>query len=257
MPKPDRILAPDGYWHRSQLPLQALIFLLPLLVAYELALLTDELQQVGGDIKARLLLHLFFGGLGATAYHLPALSVIVVLLCWHLARRDPWTFRPRLVVGMWCESIALALPIFVFQMVLLRYTTLQSLAEQGNGGAMSWRLGMVFAIGAGIYEELLFRLIAISMLHMVLADFMKVPPRRAVWVTVGLSSIAFGLYHFDSWNVVQWTAADWGRFQFSTFAGVYLALLFVYRGFGIAVGTHALYDVFVELQKLMMHAQDA
>ena len=248
----DAIVKPDRYWQRSQAPLQALLFLLPLLLVYELALpVVGTVQQVASDIYARRLLYRFFEALGVTAYHLPGVVVVVVLLCWHVARRDRWEFRPRLYVGMWCESLVLALPLFVFQMVLLRQGALQAtsakLAMAAAEGPSGWQSELVFAIGAGIYEELLFRLIAISMLHMILADALRLPQRTAVWVTVALSAFMFGLYHFSTYNVFGWDAGQWGRFMFYTGAGMYFAALFVFRGFGIVAATHALYDVLVVL----------
>jgi hypothetical protein len=36
-------------------------------------------------------------------------------------------------------------------------------------------------------------------------------------------------------------------FLFRFTAGAFFAVLFVFRGFGIAAGTHALYDIFVSL----------
>ncbi len=38
------------------------------------------------------------------------------------------------------------------------------------------------------------------------------------------------------------------RFVFRFTAGAFFAVLFVYRGFGIAAGTHALYDIFVSVE---------
>jgi membrane protease YdiL (CAAX protease family) len=37
------------------------------------------------------------------------------------------------------------------------------------------------------------------------------------------------------------------NFLFRTVAGAFFATLFVYRGFGIAAGTHALYDILVSV----------
>ena len=38
---------------------------------------------------------------------------------------------------------------------------------------------------------------------------------------------------------------EWFSASFRCLAGIFFATLFVYRGFGIAAGTHALYDVLV------------
>lgn len=40
---------------------------------------------------------------------------------------------------------------------------------------------------------------------------------------------------------------QWYTFCFRTTAGLFFAALFVYRGFGVAAGTHAAYDILVGL----------
>jgi hypothetical protein len=40
---------------------------------------------------------------------------------------------------------------------------------------------------------------------------------------------------------------DWYPFVFRTVAGLFFSALFIYRGFGIAAGTHAAYDMLVGL----------
>ena len=251
------VTMPERYWKGSQFPLQALIFLLPLLVVYELALpyvISDGVQQVVSDVYARRLLYRFFEMLDVAAYHLPAVIVVVVLLCWHVARRDPWRIRPRLYVGMWCESLALAFPLCAFAILLQLSGALPDSADglaATTQTAEDWKARMIFAIGAGIYEELLFRLIAISLLHMILIDVLALPKRPATLAVVGLSALAFGLYHFPTYNFLDWDAGQWGRLVFYTGAGVYFAVLFVVRGFGIVAGTHAMYDVLVVLLDML------
>ena len=61
---------------------------------------------------------------------------------------------------------------------------------------------------------------------------------------VVITSLLFSAAHYigpqgDSWQLYS--------FVFRFLAGGFFAVLFVYRGFGIAAGTHALYDIFVGL----------
>jgi membrane protease YdiL (CAAX protease family) len=114
----------------------------------------------------------------------------------------------------------------------------------GEAAALpSWQAGVVFSLGAGIYEELLFRLIAIALLHGLLVDVLAMPQQYGAPTVVVLSAIAFALYHFDQFSAMQWTPADWGRFAFYTLAGVYFAAIYMLRGFGIVAGAHAVYDI--------------
>lgn len=244
----------DGYWHRSQRPLQAMFFLLPMIVLYEMGTLvyaTDHAQGVTRFIYARSLLRDFFEWLGATGYYLPGLIVVVVLLSWHLVRRDPWRIDPGLYIKMGLESTVLALPLFVFAMVLFRQPSHGSLAVAAAGAVQpdGWQTRLLFSIGAGIYEELLFRLIGIALLHMLFVDLLALPEKAGAAAAVGLSALAFALYHFSENNPFTWS-----KCAFYTGAGVYFAVVYVLRGFGIVAGTHAMYDVIVVLLKI---SQDA
>lgn len=236
-----------GYMERSQQPLQALLFLLPLLILYEVAapmLGGAQLFDAASDIYARRLLYRFFNALGVTGFYLPGIIVVVVLLCMHVARRDPWRAEPKLYILMWGEALAEALPLFVFQMMLFRQGVLAAAPAIDAGS--DWPAQMVFAVGAGIYEELLFRLIAITLLHLLLADLLAIPNKYALPLCVVLSSILFAAYHFSEVNPFSI-----GKFLFYTGAGLYFALLLIKRGFGLAAAAHALYDVLVVILQQM------
>ena len=256
-----------SYWERTLWPLQSLYFLLPLLVGYELGAVVFAPE--GGErlpqIYAERMLGRFFEWTGVTGYYLPGVAAVVVLFCLHLARRDPWRPEPRLYLAMLIESVLLAAPLFVFSIMIttppppeisqpgaalshLIPGVLASTADAATGldGVDSWRQGVVFSIGAGIYEELVFRLIVIALAHMLLSDLLALPKGWAAAGSIALSAVLFALYHpFDTHLPWGWTSADWGRFVFYTLAGLYFAAIYVYRGFGIVAATHALYDVMV------------
>lgn len=249
-----------GYWDRTQWPLQGLYFLLPLLILYELGTLwlAMEGHQRLPPIVAESLLARCFQWFGVTGFHLPAIIAIVVLFCMHLVRRDPWGPEPKLYGVMWIESFGWALPLFIFQMVLVREMAgatpaLQAVASGlAEPEAWTWKENMIFSVGAGIYEELLFRLIGIALLHMLFVDVLALPEKYGGAAAIGVSAVAFALYHFvitnpdpNAWVGLTLEKFDWGRFAFFTLAGVYLALIYVIRGFGVVVGTHALYDVLI------------
>jgi hypothetical protein len=261
---PARTAAP-GYLERSQQPLQSLIFLLPLVAFYELGTLIYVNNNAHGPtsfIYARSLLRDFFDLFGASAYYLPAAIVIAVLVALHITRGDPWRCEPKLYGLMALEALTLAVPLFVFGLVIARrpeaagvidetiITPLQHLATNGGSspdasGPGTWQARLVFSIGAGIYEELLFRLIAIALLHLLLVDVLALPEHVGAFGAVGGSAIAFALYHFSSDNPFSI-----GLALYYTGTGVYFAGVYVLRGFGIVAATHALYDVYIVLYHL-------
>lgn len=250
----------SSYWERTQRPLQSLGFLLPLILVYEVGVRlygTDHVRGATQDILARSMLFRFFDWFGINGYYWPGLIVVAVLVCWHLVQKDPWRIEPRLCGWMWIESMALAVPLFVCAVVLFRSPAQAAVSgfpgspgagfpgfyAQGavmDGRVLSWQAELVFSIGAGIYEELLFRLIAIAMLHLILVDVAGLPERVGAVGAIAVSSVLFALYHFSSQNPF-----DAGKFLFYTLGGGYFAGVYLLRGFGIVAGTHAVYDILV------------
>jgi len=238
-----RPLDPEHYYHRSQRPLQALILLLPLLLIYEFGTLYFATNPETGEaryILARSLLARVLDMFGAAGTYLPGLLVVVVLIAWHVAKRDPVRFDWRLYLAMAAESAALAIPLLMFALIWGRQASapLAMLAGSNVAAPVSWQAEMVFAIGAGVYEELVFRLMAITLLHLLLADLIGLRHSTAAMVAVGCSAVLFSAYHFTSENPFRWM-----KFGFYALAGAYLGVVFVLRGFGIVVATHAFYDI--------------
>ncbi len=193
-------------------------------------------------LTANQMLGQFFALFGVTGVHLPAIAAAAVLLGMHLARKkDPWAPEPKLYAVMLAESLILAVPLFVLMTVLVR--------EPIPGASLSsidweaWRKNMVVAIGAGVYEELVFRLVAIALIHLVAKDLLSLPEEVCTIAAVVLSSLGFSLVHFT------FLGGQYGfemtKFLFFTVAGVYFAAIYLGRGFGIVVAVHALYDVLV------------
>lgn len=101
----------------------------------------------------------------------------------------------------------------------------------------------VLFIGAGVYEEFLFRFLLIPAL---IVAFSKsgIPAGRAALLAILWTSMLFSAAHYigpagDSFSLFT--------FLFRFAAGVFFASVFLSRGFGIVVGCHAAYDLLVGL----------
>lgn len=230
---------PSGYFARSQQPLPSLALLLPLLIAYEAGALWYATPTTGRQLSARSYLQEFLELFGAVGEYLPGLAVVVVLLAWHLVRRDRWKLEPGLYAGMAVESVALALPLLVFGL-LIGPRQAEAMMLAGGIGAMPWPAQIVFSIGAGIYEELVFRLVLIALVHMLLVDALGLAFRQGAFIAIFVSAALFALSHFNGGRPLAWTP-----FVFYFAAGLYFAFVYMLRGFGIVAATHALYDTFV------------
>ena len=96
-------------------------------------------------------------------------------------------------------------------------------------------------LGAGIYEELLFRLILLSLVAWGLLR-VGIKPWASTIVAALLTSLLFTAAHYVGANGDNF---QWFSFVFRFLAGLFFAIVFVYRGFGIAAGSHAAYDLLV------------
>jgi len=235
----------NRYLDDTHRPLHCLVFLVPLLVAHEVGThLWSELGPTDYQprVGAFVLLQWFISLFGETTSFLPALAVVVILLSWHLAARDRWTIRVTTLAGMVAESVAWALPLFVFHDVLQTAATAPRRAQFVSD--------LVLSIGAGIYEELVFRLILIGLLVLLLIDCFGLPRSGTMVAIVLVTAGAFAGYHHLPPSVEPFSALS---FLFRTGAGVYLAGLFLYRGFGVAAGSHAAYNVVAISLEALQH----
>jgi len=147
---------------------------------------------------------------------------------------------------MFFESALWVLPLIVFGQLLLGGQHAPAVVGEDPAARtwsdLNWQSRVTLAVGAGIYEELLFRLILVTGVHFLLVDLLRLTHGIGAVVAVVISAIAFAFYHnsiFAGGQVNFWVLA------FYIGAGLYFAGLFLWRGFGIVVGTHAVYDIVV------------
>lgn len=283
------------YLDLSRQPLQILVFLLPLILFYQvgtwyysqaaLAVMTapegagasgeEGFQPPSTVISAYEILHDLFGLFGVTSLYLPGALLVTVLLVWHVVHRDRWRVHAGVPLVMLAESVALAMPLLVLDQLVSRFAGAQlisvpmftslvdvshhgfqqvaavtaGVAHAAQGGPESvlgthpWLARLVISVGAGVYEELLFRLVVIAAVHALLVDVLRTHPRTGDLVAMLASALLFAFYHDLAGP--DGTGIQLRLLLFYALAGIYFAALLVVRGFGIVVGAHAMYDVLV------------
>ena len=227
---------PENYWSLSRTPLTSLVFTLPLVLAYEggVLLAGRGMPRNGADVWLRQLLDsLGFGGY----FLLPALTVLG-LLAWHHVEHDRWRFSPAVLAGMVVECLVLAGALVGLAGLQQR---LWPLAVDAGVATIVGRF--VGFCGAGLYEEVLFRLLLVPAVVWLLERLGFSTFAACLWSVV-VTSILFSAAHYvgplgDPFELYSFT--------FRMLAGIFFATLFVVRGFGIAAGTHAAYDMLVGL----------
>ncbi len=240
----------DNYLRQSRRPLASLAFVVPLLLLYEGGVIILGAQAVrnGADVWLRQ----FLDSLGFSQYLLlPALTV-GMLLAWHHMTRERWRLSAGVVYGMLLESALLGLLLVGVARIegMVAASALPSVPDgvtmampfemAGRGAFLARMLGYV---GAGVYEEMLFRLMLVPPLAF-LARRLRAPREFCIAGVVILTSLIFSAAHYVG---PHGDAFDAFTFLFRFTAGALFAVLFVFRGFGIAAGTHALYDILVSV----------
>jgi hypothetical protein len=235
------LTAARGYFARSELPLTSLIFVLPLVVIYEFGtryLTTAAQSGLDQEIIAFRNIQAFFALFGINGRHLPAIAVVGILLACHIARRDPWTVHLFTLGGMALESVLLGLPLIGLSVLLARYFPLSA---TGAGAMGSVKDNLIMSVGAGVYEELVFRLALFALLSLLLKDALRMRRAWSYLLVVVISAVCFSAYHYLS-PTEHFRART---FAFRTLAGIYFGLLFIIRGFGVTAGCHAAYDIMI------------
>ncbi len=239
------------YFEQSQQPLQILFFLVPMLIFYEVGTRlwarTPEGRIIPVEAYARLNRFFDLTGLDSAGWYLPGLALVVTLIIWHVMTRKAWEINLAVAGGMVLECVALALPLFVFDQLLSRVfagnSGVAGLAGPVTLSELDWKARLVLSIGAGLYEELLFRLLFLTLAHVVLVNMLGAKAPRGMAVAVVLSALAFMMYHDVTVGLSGPT--DWRLVIFYMVFGVYAAGVLLTRGFGIVVGAHAAYDILV------------
>ena len=230
----------NAYLKRSELPLHSLAFLLPAMVLFEIG---TSLRP--SDPIAFRMLELFFHQFGAPGRFIPFFFVTGILLVWHMVRKDPWKVHIETLWGMLFESCMLAIPLLALGTAVARWNIRVPLFAN----ASPWLDNTVLSLGAGIYEEFVFRLVLMTLISLVLADLLIVHKSLSNLLMVLSSAVLFSLYHYLGAETFQLRS-----FTFRTIAGIYFAGLFLTRGFGVTAGCHIVYDItIVTLQAFAPH----
>jgi membrane protease YdiL (CAAX protease family) len=235
--------AVETYFAESRRPWTILLFLLPAVLFYEVrlailaargeAVLVNKAQH--GVLRFLEAIGLADAGLFALA--LPGAVLVGLLLIWQLLLRAPWRAAPATLGVMLAESALMAAPLLLLS-TIASGSPLAATEPDWSTLGVSARIAV--SLGAGIYEELVFRLLLLATLHVLLVDLLGLKSWLGSTIAVIVSAILFAAYH-PLRDVAG--ELDWRRAAFYVAAGVWLGGLMLVRGFGIAVGAHALYDI--------------
>lgn len=221
-------------------PLTQLYLVLPLFIVYHVGVVAQVERVPGGgyrwvgngvDFLTGTMLHLANGNVGA--YALGAIVVTLVLLALILWARRGAELHPRLFGPLLGESLVYAVLFAGFVGYVVDAVGLGVLDSQ------SFAAQVVSSCGAGLHEELVFRMALFHGPAWLLAKRTERP--ALAWAGAALASSAlFSLVHYvgplgDSFKL--------STFVFRFLLGLLLAGVYRTRGFAVAAWTHTLYDI--------------
>ncbi len=230
---------PRSYVDESRRLGMSVLLILPLVLLYQVGIVragsaTRNLAEVWMTWPIVLL--------GAPAAKVVNAALIAAMLygLWELGRRG--TICVSYLVIMLFESLLYALLMFGGLIVATEFLHQKVQAYLIFGEVP--RDVLLLSLGAGVYEELLFRLLFVGGGRRLVCGFFGWPKSVGVIVLLVASSLAFSYVHhvgsmgedFDSFV-----------FMFRALCGLALGIIFLTRGLGVAVWTHAIYNVTVLL----------
>ena len=222
----------------SKSPLYSFIFTLPLFLLYEVGIFlisSRDINQLrnGADVLMRQVLESFgiYGmyGFGGT-------FLIGFLIAFIRQKKNLRTseIESRFLLIMFFESIVWATLLVI---MMIKIPTFLSLSNEDHLIQQ-----VVLAIGAGIYEEFVFRVLLISGLAILFGLIFNWGEFGKTFLSVIISSAIFSIFHFfGSYGDTFSFPLFFVRF----FAGIFLAMIYIFRGFGITAYAHSIYDLFV------------
>ena len=228
----------NSYWLSTRSPLYSFLFTVPLFLIYEIGIFltsTDDMFVLrnGADALMRQILATF----GITGLYWVGVIFFIGFIIAFILQRKYWEetqIHSDYFLLMMVESVGWSVLIYFLMTnvyLLLMNPTGSMLVQQ-----------VTLAVGAGIYEEFLFRVLLIAGISVILGFIFQWSDKTRNWAAMVIAAGIFSSFHF---------IGEYGDFfSFNIFmvrflAGIALGTLYFLRGFGITAWSHAVYDLIV------------
>ncbi len=211
------------------------VMALPLVVGYEIMMLiSNSNTRAGAETMLRSLV---------AHGHFAFMIVLIVLgaTIFFVERKKELPFRPRYLWMMLVESICWA-PIFAVTVGFLTSRAIPGVILAAGPPQLDLAGKIGISLGAGVYEEFLFRVCIVGGMAAIGTQLYP-KDKAAVYITCAtIGALIFSAFHYVGEYGYE---LELGSFIFRTIAGLILNALYLWRGFGIAAWTHAIYDIMV------------
>lgn len=227
--------AGGGYLAESRSASMGLVVTLPLVVLYQVGLLVSH-SRVRNLAEIWLARPFNMMGLdGSLAVNLLLITGLVIAF-WKLERRGP--ICASFLVVMAFESLLYAVLMFRTSTIVAEQVQ-RPFKEMLSMSGAPWET-VPLLVGAGVYEEVLFRLILLGGGTLLFHKVFQFNQVVSFVLMLVISSFAFSAAHYAGQETFESFV-----FTYRIVCGVFLGLLFITRGLGVAAWTHALYNIIV------------
>lgn len=229
------------YFSNTHTLLYSFLLSIPLFLIYEGLILisqpnAEHIVRISVDVWMKSLFTYF--GVNAISFSL----LIMMLLGFFILYKE----RERLkelrfsyfpIMLLECSVYAIVVAFISNTLV----SALLNIAATDPVQSLSYLQKLALSLGAGLYEELFFRVILVSLLLLL---FNKLFGKKwaAIIASITLSALLFSAVHYMGSLGDLFTL---NSFLYRFLFGLILNGIYIWRGFGVAAWTHALYDVLV------------
>lgn len=230
------------YFEDTKTLLYSFLFSLPLFLIYEGLIIisqpsADQIVRISVDVWIKAV----FSSLGVNAVSFSLLVVLlagIIILYKERERLRTLNFKyfPVLLAESTVYGIIVALISSALTSALLNISASNPVEE------LSYLQKLALSLGAGLYEELFFRVILVSLFILIFNKLFNNKKWASVSAAVVLSALLFSAVHYTGSMGDFFTL---NSFFYRFLFGLILNGIYVARGFGVAAWTHALYDVMV------------
>lgn len=232
----------EHYFRKSKGLLYSYLVCLPLFLLYEVLIFISqpqgEMARISVDIWFKNIFAYF--GLDAISATLFAAVIIGGIIAYN-KRKELNSIRQSYFLYMIIEAAIYAVVVAIAVSNLVEFILLQS--ANGLPGDFDKLQLIALSLGAGLYEELFFRVILVSVL-VFLFNLIFARKKYVFGAAVVSAALLFSGVHYIGEFADIFTL---NSFLFRFLFGLALNLIYVIRGFGMAAWTHAIYDLIVVL----------
>ena len=231
------------YFRATKTATWGFLMALPLLLLYEVGVIwVNRGRTEGIRISVDIFLKDLFSTIGLTQGWMLLGIVLIIgigLMIWERKKQVVYSLRYPGLMILESTVYAVVLGFFVSGVTQLILSPLMSpQGEEGFGLPME----LVLSIGAGIYEELFFRVLLVGGFFLMLRLVFPRKRKSAYVIAAVIGALCFSAVHHLGSYGDPWTL---DVFLFRTIFGLVFNIVFLIRGFGIVAWSHALYDVMV------------